>query len=160
MLLVKLNVLKSLNKTLKYIFIYLMLNVASMSALAQEEAVQVGKHANTNLDAGSMIVSLLMVLALIIISAFILKKFKLSTETVSGMKVITSLSLGPKERLVVVEIQQQQVLLGVTAQQITLLKTLDEPMIVEKSASTSMKNSMNSTLLKYLTKQSENNDKK
>ncbi len=137
-----------------------MLNVASMSALAQEEAVQVGKHANTNLDAGSMIVSLLMVLALIIISAFILKKFKLSTETVSGMKVITSLSLGPKERLVVVEIQQQQVLLGVTAQQITLLKTLDEPMIVEKSASTSMKNSMNSTLLKYLTKQSENNDKK
>lgn len=160
MLSVKLNVLKSLNKLSKYLLIYLTTSLVSVSVVAQEDVVQVGKHANTNLDAGSMILSLLMVLALIVISALILKKFQLTTKSVSGMKVITSLSLGPKERLVVVEVQNQQLLLGVSAQQITLLKTLDEAIIVESSTVNNMKGTMNSSLLKFLTKSSENNDKK
>ena len=160
MLLVKLNVLKSLNKPSKHLLIYLTTSLVSVSVFAQEDVVQVGKHANTNLDAGSMIVSLLMVLALIVISALILKKFQLTTKSVSGMKVITSLSLGPKERLVVVEVQNQQLLLGVSAQQITLLKTLDEAIVVDNSTANNMKSTMNSSLLKFLTKPSENNDKK
>ena len=85
MLLVKLNVLKSLNKPSKHLLIYLTTSLVSVSVFAQEDVVQVGKHANTNLDAGSMIVSLLMVLALIVISALILKKFQLTTKSVSGM---------------------------------------------------------------------------
>ena len=74
--------------------------------------------------------------------------------------MITSLSLGPKERLVVVEVQNQQLLLGVSAQQITLLKTLDEAIVVDNSTANNMKSTMNSSLLKFLTKPSENNDKK
>ncbi|GHE80824.1 hypothetical protein GCM10011501_06040 [Thalassotalea profundi] len=131
-------------------------NQIVQETIAQESSVQVGKHANTNLDAGSMIVSLLMVLVLIVISALILKKFQLTTKSVSGMKVITSLSLGPKERLVVVEVQNQQLLLGVSGQQITLLKTLDEPIDVDNNTV----NNINTSWLKFLTKSSENNDKK
>lgn len=169
MLLVKLNVLRSLNKFSNYLLIYLTASLVSVTVHAQtneiqESVVQVGKHANTNLDAGSMIISLLMVLALIVISALVLKKFQLTTKSVSEMKVITSLSLGPKERLVVVEVQNQQLLLGVSAQQITLLKTLDEAMVVENSKANNMKSTMNSSLLMFLTKSSDNpsdnNDKK
>ena len=89
---------------------------------------EVGKHVMSNMNAGSMILSLLMVLALIIICAFVLKRFNLSQQGISQLKVITSLSLGTKERLMVVQVGEQQLLLGVTAQQITLLETLAEPL--------------------------------
>ena len=89
---------------------------------------EVGKHVMSNMNAGSMILSLLMVLALIIICAFVLKRFNFSQQGISQLKVITSLSLGAKERVMVVQVGEQQLLLGVTAQQITLLETLAEPL--------------------------------
>ena len=62
---------------------------------------EVGKHVMANMDAGNMILSLLMVLALIIICAFVLKRFNLTQQGVSQLKVVTSLSLGAKERVIV-----------------------------------------------------------
>ena len=106
------------------------LMLLSMNVFAQEEIVEVGKHANPNLDAMSMIISLLMVLALIIVSAWILKKFNLANKSVSGMQVISSLPLGHKEKLVVVQVADEQLLLGVSAQQINLIKTLEKPLEV------------------------------
>lgn len=95
---------------------------------AQEEAIEVGKHANVNLDSMSMILSLLMVLALIIVSSLVLKKFNVINKSAAGMKVITSLPLGHKEKLVVVEVGEEQLLLGVSQQQVSLLKVLDKPL--------------------------------
>ncbi|WP_241242263.1 flagellar biosynthetic protein FliO [Thalassotalea sp. G2M2-11] len=104
--------------------------IFSWGCLAQEEAVEVGKHANVNLDAASMIMSLLMVLILIIVSAWLLKKFNLTNNSVAGMKVIANLPLGTKEKLVVVQVGEQQMLLGVSQQQVTLIKTLEQPLEV------------------------------
>lgn len=87
---------------------------------------QVGKHVMANMNAGSMILSLLMVLGLIVICAFVLKRFNLTQQSVSQLKVVTSLRLGTKERVMVVQVGEQQLLLGVTSQQITLLETLPE----------------------------------
>lgn len=102
----------------------------SVICLAQEETVEVGKHANVNLDSFSMIISLLMVLALIVVSAWVLKKFNVVNKSVAGMKVITSLPLGHKEKLVVVQVGDEQLLLGVTNQQVNLIKTLEKPLEV------------------------------
>lgn len=99
----------------------------SWSSVA-EEVVEVGKHATPNIDALSMITSLLMVLVLIIASAWVLKKFTMVNRSVSGMKVISSLPLGHKEKLIVVEVGEKQLLLGVSAQSINLIKELDEPL--------------------------------
>ena len=88
---------------------------------------EVGKHVMATTDAGSMILSLLMVLALIFISALVLKRFNFTQQTSGQMKVVSSLSLGVKERLVVAQVGEQQLVLGVTSQQITLIKSLDEP---------------------------------
>jgi flagellar protein FliO/FliZ len=104
------------------------LSVASAADIADRvEPVEVGKHVTANMDAMSMILSLLMVLAVIVISAIILKRFQGVQHNISGLKIITSLHLGAKEKLVVVQSGDKQLLLGVTAQQITLLETLDEP---------------------------------
>lgn len=91
--------------------------------------VEVGKHVTANMDAMSMIMSLLMVLAVIVISAMILKRFQGVRHTVNGLKIVTSLHLGAKEKLVVVQAGDKQLLLGVTTQQITLLETLDKPLV-------------------------------
>ena len=100
----------------------------TLSPALVEKTPEVGKHVMANMDAGSMILSLLMVLALIIICAFVLKRFNLAQQGVSQLKVITSLSLGSKERVVVIQAGEQQLLLGVTAQQVTLIERLAEPL--------------------------------
>lgn len=95
--------------------------------LVKGQPPEVGKHVMANTDAGSMILSLLMVLALIIISALVLKRFNFTQQNSSQIKVIASLSLGVKERLVVAQVGDQQLVLGVTPQNITLIKSLEEP---------------------------------
>jgi len=96
-------------------------------SLNTEKTPDVGKHVMANVDASSMILSLLMVLVLIIISALVLKRFNLTQQHSNQLKVVASLSLGAKERVVVVQIGEQQLVLGVCSQQISLLKGLEKP---------------------------------
>ena len=103
----------------------------SESQINNNNTPEVGKHVMANMDAGSMILSLLMVLALIIICALVLKRFNFTQQSVSQLKVVTSLSLGAKERVVVIQAGEQQLLLGVTAQQVTLIERLDEPLATQ-----------------------------
>ena len=103
----------------------------SESQINNNDTPEVGKHVMANMDAGSMILSLLMVLALIIICALVLKRFNFTQQSVSQLKVVTSLSLGAKERVVVIQAGEQQLLLGVTAQQVTLIERLDEPLATQ-----------------------------
>lgn len=121
----------------------------SWSSVA-EEVVEVGKHATPNIDALSMITSLLMVLVLIIASAWVLKKFTMVNRSVSGMKVISSLPLGHKEKLIVVEVGEKQLLLGVSAQSINLIKELDEPLEIN----TNFTPELSQTISRFFTKTS------
>jgi len=96
-----------------------------------EKTPEVGKHVNSSMNVGSMIMSLLMVLALIIVSAFILKRFNLTQHSSNHLKIVANLSLGAKERIIIVQIGEQQLVLGVCPQQISLLKDLEEPIDVQ-----------------------------
>ncbi|MEW6989379.1 flagellar biosynthetic protein FliO [Colwelliaceae bacterium 6441] len=129
-------------KLLTFIFTIATATVYSVNAFAQEEVIEVGKHANPNLDALSMIMSLLMVLVLIVISAWVLRKFNVVNKSVAGMKVITTLPLGTKEKLVVVEVADEQLLLGVSAQQISLIKILDKPLELDAPMSAELGQSL------------------
>ena len=117
-------------------------------------SVEVGRHAGANVDALGMIMSLFMVLVVIIISAFVLKKFQRVSHSSSPMKVVASLPLGTKERIVVVEVNGEQLLLGVSQQQVTLLKTLESPLEVPSLLSDQVDN----PLLKYFLKQNNKNE--
>ena len=64
----------------------------------------------------SVALSLLMVVLLIIGLGFFLKKLNPNIGNNSDFKVVRSLPLGTKERLLVVEIDGKQLLLGVTPQ--------------------------------------------
>jgi len=134
-----------------------------LSALvsAQEESLmpiktkeimpEVGKHAGASMDAMTMIVALLMVLMLIIVSAFILKRFQPKSNDNKGLKIITTMQLGSKERLVVVQVGDKQQLLGVTSGQITLLDTLEQPLEIPSPMSSELGKSLVSLVQNHVT---------
>lgn len=110
----------------------------SYPVFSQEDSPVVGKHVASNMDATSMILSLLMVLVLIFVSALVLKRFQPQMKYAQGLKIVTSLHLGPKEKLIVVQMADKQLLLGVTAHQVTLIDTLDEPLEVGNPVTSEM----------------------
>ena len=119
---------------------------ASGAQILNNDSPEVGRHVMANMDAGSMILSLLMVLALIVICAFVLKRFNLTQQGVSQLKMVTSLSLGAKERVVVIQAGEQQLLLGVTAQQVTFIERLEKPLVTQTMKTTELPKSLISFL--------------
>jgi len=98
---------------------------------AQEKSPEVGSHVSGGVNAVSMILSLLMVLAVIVVSAYMLKRFNVIQNTTQGLKVVASLPLTAKEKLVVVQVGEKQLLLGVTSQQINLIESLEQPLVIQ-----------------------------
>ena len=77
----------------------------------------------------SWLLSSLMVIGLILVLGFLLKKSKLTNVMGGGqMKVIATLPVGYKEKLMVVKVGEQQLLIGVTPQQVNFLYRLEQPL--------------------------------
>ncbi len=71
---------------------------------------------------------LLVVLAAIIGSAWLLRRYgRLQSGVDGALRIIGSLSMGPRERVVLVQVGKQQLLLGVAPGRIQTLHVLDEP---------------------------------
>jgi flagellar protein FliO/FliZ len=86
----------------------------------------------------SVIASLFIVIAAMLVMAIFYKRMNLGFANSQGIKIVTALSVGTKERVLVIEVNGQQHLLGVTSQQINHLLTLDEP-IEAANANVTMK---------------------
>ena len=92
-------------------------------------APAIGQHAAGSPGLGGAVVSLLAVLALILGLAWLLKRLPATGLRGSEhLRVVSSLVVGQRERVVVVEVGGQQILLGVTPQGITALHTLPTPL--------------------------------
>lgn len=72
-----------------------------------------------------------LIVALIVLMGFVAKRLTpMATGANSGgMKVVSSLSLGLKEKLVLVQVGDQQVLLGVTPSQISRIEQYATPVL-------------------------------
>lgn len=79
----------------------------------------------------SMLGGLILVLLLIFALAYLLRRFNLVPTTNGVLKTIAVTSLGQKERLVLVQVGEQQYLLGVSSQQVSLIDKLAEPIHLE-----------------------------
>lgn len=79
----------------------------------------------------SMLGGLILVLLLILALAYLLRRFNLVPTTNGVLKTIAVTSLGQKERLVLVQVGEQQYLLGVSSQQVSLIDKLAEPIHLE-----------------------------
>ena len=77
--------------------------------------------------------ALLLVLGLILGLAWLLKRMPgagLGIRPSEQLRVVSMLSVGAKERVMVIEVGKEQLLIGVTAGGITALHTLPEPLVV------------------------------
>ncbi|MDV3468794.1 flagellar biosynthetic protein FliO [Stenotrophomonas sp. C3(2023)] len=100
---------------------------ATLFAAAQA-AAPVGQQAAAPSLLGG-VVALLAVLALVVGLGWLLKRMPGSSfRPADGLKVVASVAVGAKERVVVLEVGGQQLLLGVTAGGISALHTLDQPL--------------------------------
>jgi flagellar protein FliO/FliZ len=79
----------------------------------------------------SMIGGLIVVIAIIFVLAYIVKRLNLVPSQHSIIKSVAVTALGQKEKVVLIEVNGQQYLLGITSQQITLIDKLAEKVTVE-----------------------------
>jgi len=106
--------------------------------LAAATAPVIGQHAAQTPGLGGALVALFAVLALIVGLAWLLKRLPGSgLRNTDQLRVLTSLAVGQRERVVVVQVGQQQLLLGVTAHSITALHTLSQPLSPPAAATAS-----------------------
>jgi len=78
---------------------------------------------------------LLIVLGFLFVTAWVLRRGGLITGGNSAIRILAQTQVGTRERLVLVQVGEQQLLVGVTAQQIQLLHTLAEPVVMPTSTS-------------------------
>ncbi|WP_051326549.1 flagellar biosynthetic protein FliO [Aliagarivorans taiwanensis] len=103
--------------------------------LASSEAGSELSANSSPLDLLSLFLSLVVVLITIFVCAWVLKKTRVAQLGNGRMKVISQLALSAREKIVVVEVGEQQYLIGVTAQQVQLLDKLEQPLSVETAPS-------------------------
>lgn len=81
----------------------------------------------------SMILALLFVVCVIVAIAWFAKKLNLTPMSGSHLKLVSSMSLGGRERIVIIEIQGEQHAIGVTSQSVNHLFKLEQNIVANKT---------------------------
>lgn len=107
------------------------LPLIAAAAAAAAPAQKIGHAAPATPGIGGALVGLVLVLGLILGLAWLLKRLPgagLGLRPNDQLRVVTSLSVGTKERLLVVEVGGEQLLVGVSPGGIATLHRLPEPL--------------------------------
>lgn len=116
----------------KIISLFLALTTLPGSAFVLAEQVA-EKKLYTGVSSGDLVtvsLGLGLVLGLIFGCYWLVKRMGgLPAAGGGAIKIVSVLSVGTRERIALVEVGGKQLLLGVTAQQITTLHTFDEPVV-------------------------------
>ena len=110
-----------------------LVTLVTSAATAAEKpfaAPQVAEHVSPT-SAGSLLqvtFSLLLVLGAVFAAAWLVRKLKGFGKFGGGaIQIVADTALGAKERAVLIQVGEQQLLLGVTSQQVNLLHVLPQP---------------------------------
>ncbi|HCJ29867.1 MAG TPA: flagellar biosynthetic protein FliO [Pseudomonas sp.] len=99
----------------------------ALPAMAAEPAASMNSS-GMGTQMSKLLLGLLLVIGLIFLLAWLLRRMQqLNPRGNQAIKLISSHALGPRERLVLVQVGSEQVLLGLSAGRITPLHVLEEP---------------------------------
>ncbi|WP_447591886.1 flagellar biosynthetic protein FliO [Aquipseudomonas campi] len=108
-----------------------LLLAAPMSVLADTPAAQVATPLATSNIGGQLVqllLGLLLVIGLIFVLAWVMRRVQqIGPRGGQVIKLVASQALGPRDRLLLVEVGGEQLLLGLSAGRITPLHVLKEP---------------------------------
>jgi flagellar protein FliO/FliZ len=99
-----------------------------------EPLMSTGQETSHIASMASMVGGLIVVLAIIFVLAYIVKRLNLVPSQHSVIKSLAVASMGAKEKVVLIEVNGQQYLLGVTSSQINLIEKLDTQVNVESES--------------------------
>ena len=122
----------------------------------QDEPSGGKKDLSEPMDALSVSLGLIFILSLIFLLAWIMRKAGYGQFSGQGeLSVLATLNLGQKEKIALIKVGQQQILVGVTASQINTLYVLDEKLDlktphIKNSQSTIEKNKFSAKLNEVL----------
>ncbi len=107
---------------------------------------------DATLDLATTLGSLLFVIALILLLAWLLKRMRVPAfGQQKGLSIIKQLPVGTRERVMIIQVGEEQYLIGVTTQSIQLLAKLDNPLIQEELPATAFSNQLMQLLKKHET---------
>ncbi len=113
-----------------------------MLAAPQTAFAKLGDGTTEAVSAGSMmqmVLGLVVVLAILIGGALLVRRLGTFPAVAdSPLKVITGLSLSPRDRLVVVQVGDKQLLLGLSPGRIQTLHVLEEPLPISTTAASGL----------------------
>jgi flagellar biosynthetic protein FliO len=109
---------------------------ATDAPVVTEKKAAQGTRINSSTHLASVAAGLVLIVALILVLGWFLRRFNQGgLFNNSSIKIIATLPLGTRERLAVVDVGGQQLLLGITATQINTLHVFDEPVIAAGDSS-------------------------
>lgn len=133
--------------TLISLLLTLPLNV--MAGDAAEKTVAASSGFGSML--GQMLAVLLLVIMLLLGLAWLLKRAGVNQGTLNGqLAVIGAVSVGQREKVVLIQAGQEQLLVGVTANEISLLHLLSEPIEVDAKSSTKTSSTLSDSFAQKL----------
>ncbi|HGS4674114.1 flagellar biosynthetic protein FliO [Vibrio paracholerae] len=107
---------------------------------------------SSQLDLATTLGSLLFVIALILLLAWLLKRMRVPAfGQQKGLSIIKQLPVGTRERVMIIQVGDDQYLIGVTTQSIQLLAKLDNPLIQEELPATAFSHQLMQLLKKHET---------
>jgi flagellar protein FliO/FliZ len=121
-----------MNKLLNILIVFL--SLFSVSAFAESTSLKPASvEAFSMMGVLNMVMGLVVVIALILGLAWVLKKYaKLPGNNQVDMKVLGGLSLGTREKAILIEVENTRLLVGVTPGHIQTLHVLSGDIDVEK----------------------------
>lgn len=109
-----------------------------MASWAQSEAVETAKQQvseiggglpNPSEYVGQIVMSLILVLLIIFAAAWLLRRFGRFSAVAEGkLQVLGAISVGQRERIMLVQVGEEQLLIGVTTSRISTLHRLNAPL--------------------------------
>ncbi|GGI71612.1 flagellar protein [Shewanella hanedai] len=108
-----------------------MLSLLAGGVVAASEAVAPIEKGSALMALSNMMGGLILVLVLIFVLAYIVKRLNLVPASNGVLKMVAVTPLGQKEKVVLIELNGQQYLLGVTSQQVNLIDKLDETVKID-----------------------------
>lgn len=96
---------------------------------AQQSVDKLVRPATTNADLVQVLAALAGVIALIVVAAWLMRRMgNLTGQRNDKLRVVAALSMGARERVVLMQVGEQQLLLGVAPGRVQTLHVLDQPL--------------------------------
>ncbi|HIF9060499.1 TPA: flagellar biosynthetic protein FliO [Photobacterium damselae] len=104
-----------------------------------------------DLNIATTLASLLLVIGLIFLLAWLVKRMRVTgfKGRQQELQIVSQLAVGTKERIALVQVGQEQVLVGITAHNISLLTKLEHPVTLDKVAGRDFASQLNAFLNKH-----------